>query len=100
LGSRSEGEFEAGEVAGSAAVEGMVVEPGIEADEVEGDGFVVVFEASLGQAAVAGVSGIGDFCAFSSLRTLTPLRGPILVRTTDRTGARPDDHAQDGRPGA
>jgi hypothetical protein len=48
LGSRSESEFEAGEVAGSAAVEGMAVPPGVEADEVEGDGFVVVFEAGLG----------------------------------------------------
>jgi hypothetical protein len=50
-------------VAGSAAVEGMAVEPGVQADEVEGDGFVVVFEAGLGQAAVAGVSGVGDFDA-------------------------------------
>src|SRR6266545_6507143 len=55
-----QGQLEAGEVAGSAPVEGVAVPPGVQADEVEGDGGVDVFEMGLGQALVAGVAGAGD----------------------------------------
>ncbi|SRR6266542_5798558 len=59
-GSCCEGEFEAGEVAGAGAVQGVAVPPGVQADEVEGDRCVDVFEVGFGQAAVAGLAGAGD----------------------------------------
>ena len=47
-------------MAGSGAVEGYVVEPGIQADEVERGGADNVLKVGFGQAAVTGVAGIGD----------------------------------------
>jgi hypothetical protein len=47
-------------VAGAGVVEGLAVPPGVEADWVEGDGGVDVFEAGLGEAAIAGAAAAGD----------------------------------------
>ena len=58
--SSCEREFEAGEVAGSGAVQSVPVPVGVEPDEVERDGGVDVFEPGLGQAAVAGAARPGD----------------------------------------
>src|SRR6266540_5163142 len=59
-GSCGERELEASEVAGAGAVQGVAVPPGVEADEVEGDRRVDVFEVGLGQPAVAGAAHAGD----------------------------------------
>jgi hypothetical protein len=60
FGSRGEAELESGEVAGAPVVQRPVVPPGVEADEVEGDGGVDVFEVGLGKASVAGPAAAGD----------------------------------------
>jgi len=59
-GSGGQGELESGEVAGAGAVQGVAVPPGVQAEQVEGDGGVDVFEVGLVQAAVAGVAHAGD----------------------------------------
>ncbi len=46
-------------MAGSGAVKGVAVPVGVQADQVERDGRVHVFESGLGQAAVAGASQPG-----------------------------------------
>src|SRR6266704_2320532 len=60
LSSGCEREVQACEVGGSAWVEVLAVPPGVEPDEVEGDGHGVVFQAGLGQSPVAGAASIGD----------------------------------------
>lgn len=45
---------------GPAPVEGMAVPPGVQADEVEGDGGLDMFEAGFRQSAVAGAADPGD----------------------------------------
>ena len=52
--------FEAGEVAGSGAVEGVAVPVGVQPDQVERDRGVDVFEPGFGQPAVAGAADPGD----------------------------------------
>ncbi len=54
------GEFEAGEVAGAGPVQRVLVPESVQAYQVERDGGAGVFEASLGQAAVAGAPDAGD----------------------------------------
>src|SRR5262249_56360935 len=58
-GSCSQGEFQACEMAGLTAVEGVAVPPGVQTDQVEGDGLVDVFEAGVWRAAGAGGGGGG-----------------------------------------
>src|SRR6266542_2561403 len=59
-GSCGQGQFEAGEVAGACPVQRVAVPPVVQADQVEGDGRVHVFQVNLLAAAVAGVSHVGD----------------------------------------
>jgi len=56
IGSGCQAEFEAGEVAGAGPVEWVAVPPGVESDQVQGDGGVDVIEMGLGQAPVAGMA--------------------------------------------
>src|SRR5204863_3295937 len=44
----------------ASGIDGYAVAPGIQADEVQRDGFEDVFQAGLGQSAVAGLPGVGD----------------------------------------
>src|SRR6266511_4087242 len=59
-GSCGQGQLEAGEVAGACPVQRVAVPPGVQADQVEGHGRVHVFQVNLLQAAIAGVSHVGD----------------------------------------
>lgn len=47
-------------MSGWAGVKDLAVPPGIQADEIEGDGLDVVIEAGLGQPSVAGTANVGD----------------------------------------
>ncbi|MFE7216892.1 hypothetical protein ACFU93_45300, partial [Streptomyces sp. NPDC057611] len=76
-GSGGEGEVEAGEVAGAGVVEGLAVPPGVEADQVEGDGGVDVFEVGLREAPIASAAAAGDRYGLSGSGGALPRRRPL-----------------------
>jgi len=59
VGLRGECEVESGEMAGAGTVERLAVPPGVETDQVEGDGGVDVLKVGLPQPAVAGPAVAG-----------------------------------------